>query len=139
MPVAPIAAAQQVSDVRVLAAVIRRGDRWLLCNRPAHKRHGGMWEFPGGKIEPGEDLLHAARRELSEELGVDVVAVGPVRFRSRDPGSAFVIEFVDTEISGEPSAGEHDEIRWVTLAGMRDLPLAPADDRFVVEGLSGSG
>jgi 8-oxo-dGTP pyrophosphatase MutT (NUDIX family) len=56
----------------VLAAVIRRQDRYLVCRRPAHKRHGGLWEFPGGKLEPGETLLEAARRELREELGAEV-------------------------------------------------------------------
>ena len=48
--------------MRVLAAVVRRDDRYLVCRRPAHKRHGGLWEFPGGKIHAGETLLGAARR-----------------------------------------------------------------------------
>src|SRR5690606_20769929 len=62
--------------IRVLAAVIRRDGRWLVCRRPAHKRHGGLWEFPGGKLEPGESLLEAATRELEEELAVRVTGVG---------------------------------------------------------------
>lgn len=117
--------------VRVLAAVIRRPDAWLLCLRPAHKRHGGLWEFPGGKLEPGESLMAAARRELREELGVTVTGVGSVRFARRDGDSPFVIEFVDVEISGEPQPIEHDEVRWVDAAAMRELPLAPADRQFV--------
>jgi 8-oxo-dGTP pyrophosphatase MutT (NUDIX family) len=56
-----------VSPIRVLAAVIRRNDRFLLCRRPSWKRHGGLWEFPGGKLEPGETPLEAAARELAEE------------------------------------------------------------------------
>ena len=56
--------------VRVLAAVIKRNERYLICKRPENKRHGGLWEFPGGKIEIGESNFEAAVRELREELGV---------------------------------------------------------------------
>jgi 8-oxo-dGTP diphosphatase len=117
--------------IRVLAAVISRDGRWLVCRRPAHKRHGGLWEFPGGKLEPGETLLAAACRELAEELGVQATRVGDVRFARRDPGSVFVIEFVDVEIDGEPAALEHDDVRWVDAAGLRRLDLAPTDRAFV--------
>jgi 8-oxo-dGTP pyrophosphatase MutT (NUDIX family) len=80
---------QEGTTVRVLAAVIRDADRYLVCLRPAHKRHGGLWEFPGGKLEPGETLFDAARRELKEELGVQVVAVEDLVFSTQDPGSPF--------------------------------------------------
>jgi len=53
-------------SVRVAAAVIERGGRLLVCQRPLGKRHGGLWEFPGGKLHEGEDLLAATTRELSE-------------------------------------------------------------------------
>jgi 8-oxo-dGTP diphosphatase len=72
--------------VRVLAAVIQVGERYLVCLRPSHKRHGGLWEFPGGKVEGDETLQDAARRELKEELGVGVVLTGECVFSSRDPG-----------------------------------------------------
>jgi 8-oxo-dGTP diphosphatase len=116
--------------VPVLAAVIRRGDRYLLAERPAHKRHGGLWEFPGGKLEPVESWLEAAARELREELDVEVVSVGEPIFRRRDPASAFEIVFVDVEIRGEPEALEHEQVRWVTVAEMAGLALAPADRAF---------
>ena len=116
--------------IRVLAAVIRDGDRYLVCLRPAHKRHGGCWEFPGGKLEPGETLLEAARRELHEELGVEVISVGESSFSRQDHGSAFLIEFVEVDISGTPRAREHDQIRWVTAQEMRNLRLAPTDEAF---------
>jgi mutator protein MutT len=118
-------------SVRVLAAVIRRGDRVLLCKRPSHKRHGGLWEFPGGKLEHGESLLDAARRELSEELGLQVTAVRETLFFCRDPGSEFVIEFVDVDVEGEPVAIEHEIVRWVRGEDMLGLNLAPADAAFV--------
>ena len=113
--------------MRVLAAVIRDGDRYLLCRRPRHKRHGGLWEFPGGKIEPGEGLLGAARREMKEELGLDVVAVGETLLSRRDPGSPFVIEFVPVQVRGTPQALEHEEIRWVAAGEATGLELAPSD------------
>lgn len=56
--------------------MIRRDGRYLVCRRPAQKRHGGLWEFPGGKIDDGESLLDAARRELAEELSINVIEVG---------------------------------------------------------------
>jgi mutator protein MutT len=114
----------------VLAAVIRRGDRYLLARRPAHKRHGGLWEFPGGKLEAGESWLDAARRELREELGVAVTGVAEPVYRRRDLTSPFEIVFVEVEIDGEPVALEHEEVRWVAAAEMATLELAPADAGF---------
>lgn len=118
-------------QIRVLAAVIQRDDRYLVCQRPAHKRHGGLWEFPGGKLEEGESLFEAARRELREELGVEVVSTRDTLFEASDAGSVFLIEFVPTEISGDPQCIEHADVRWLTLADMSTLDLAPTDRRFV--------
>lgn len=117
--------------MRVLAAVITRDGRCLLCRRPAHKRHGGLWEFPGGKLEPGETVVHAAQRELLEELGLEVLSVGDVACSVRDPGSSFLIEFVPVEVRGEPEALEHEALAWVELVETLSLPLAPSDRRFV--------
>jgi 8-oxo-dGTP diphosphatase len=116
--------------IRVIAAVIERGENVLVCLRPTQKRHGGLWEFPGGKIEPGESDFEAARRELNEELGVDVVSVGEVEFSMHDPGSAFVIDFVTVEIDGEPACLEHADLAWVTDDELQTLPLAPSDHRY---------
>ncbi len=88
---------------RVLAAVLEdSAGRLLVCRRPLHKRHGGLWEFPGGKFEEGESPLLAARRELREELGLDVESVGEQIYTSHDPGSAFVIEFYPVVAAGVP-------------------------------------
>lgn len=121
----------QTDLVRVIAAVVERGGHFLFCRRPSHKRHGGMWEFPGGKIEEGESDFEAASRELAEELGVTVRSMAPSRFTATDPGSHFVIEFMLVEIDGSPQCIEHSEIRWVSLAEMAHLDLAPSDRRFV--------
>ena len=118
-------------SIRVVAAVVRRGDRLLVCQRPAHKRHGGLWEFPGGKLEPGETIRDAARRELTEELDVVVRSVGEVEFSIADPGSHFVIEFHPVEIKGEPKCLEHSALAWLTPHELLDLPLAPSDRRYV--------
>ena len=124
-------AATDSEPIRVLAAVIRRGERLLLCRRPSHKRHGGLWEFPGGKLEPGESLLEAARREVLEELGAPAVFVGETLYVCSDPASPFVIEFVPVEIDGEPRALEHDDVRWLPLWEATGMELAPADAAFV--------
>ena len=117
--------------IAVLAAVARRADNYLVARRPAAKRHGGLWEFPGGKLNAGESWLDAARRELEEELGLDVRSVGRVLFERRDPGSAFVISFVETDAEGEPQPLEHEEVRWVALQELDALEWAPADRAFV--------
>jgi 8-oxo-dGTP diphosphatase len=116
--------------VRVLAAVIQVEERYLVCLRPRHKRHGGLWEFPGGKLEEGETLHEAARRELKEELGVEVSATGDCVFTCRDPDSPFRIEFVPVGILGDPQALEHEALRWVDHAELLRLPMAPSDRAF---------
>ena len=116
--------------MRVLAAVIRADGRYLLCRRPRHKRHGGCWEFPGGKLEPGETLLDAAKRELREELGLEVTSVGEPLLCRRDGDSPFVIEFVPVDVQGAPRPLEHEEVRWVGADEGTALSLAPSDAVF---------
>jgi 8-oxo-dGTP diphosphatase len=115
--------------VRVVAAVIERDGKVLVCRRPALKRHGGLWEFPGGKIEPDEDDLAALRRELREELAVEVVSVAEEVFRNDDGG--FSIAFIPTVIAGEPEPVEHEAILWALPADLARLELAPSDLLFV--------
>jgi 8-oxo-dGTP pyrophosphatase MutT (NUDIX family) len=119
------------TPIRVIAAVISRGDELFVCQRPLHKRHGGLWEFPGGKCEPGESDTDAARRELREELGVDVVSVGEPELIVADHGSPFAIVFVPVCIDGVPTCHEHIALAWGEPAELRNLPLAPSDRVFV--------
>src|SRR5437870_8881891 len=101
-----------MSSVRVIAAVIAKGDRLLVCRRAQHKRHGRLWEFPGGKLEPGEDDETAARRELAEELGLQVESVGEAELEIADAGSPFLIAFIPVEASGTPVCHEHSALAW---------------------------
>ena len=116
--------------IRVVAAVIERNGRLLLGQRPSGHRHGGLWEFPGGKVEPGEDDLDATRRELREELHVTVTAVGALLAEHRDPGTAFVIAFRRVEIAGEPRCLDHAELGWFAPDALPADALAPSDLRF---------
>jgi 8-oxo-dGTP diphosphatase len=125
--------------VRVVAAVIRRGGDLLVCQRPLHKRHGGMWEFPGGKCEPGESDADALRREIREELGAEVTAVGEPEFEAADAGAPFLIVFVPVEIRGEPEVHEHVGLVWGTAEKVAGLPLAPSDERYVAYLLNCAG
>ena len=122
--------------VPVIAAVIRNGERVLIALRPPHKRHGSLWEFPGGKVIGGESHLETAQRELAEELGVAVLSVGSPVFVARDPGSTFEIHFVETEINGEPMPIEHLALHWATSDELEALPLAPTDAAFVKQYLT---
>ena len=124
-----------MDEIPVVAAVIRSESRVLLGRRPEHKRHGGLWEFPGGKVDPGETDFQAVERELAEELDLRAVSVGGLLFESRDPEAPFLIRFVDVEVAGDPTALEHSEIGWFEPDALKDLPLAPSDARFVVEHL----
>ena len=118
-------------SIRVIAAVMASGDKLLVCQRPPHKRHGGLWEFPGGKLEPGEDDETAARRELAEELAIQVANVGKAELEVADAGSPFLIAFVPVEASGTPACHEHTALMWGTPAELALLPLAPSDRRYV--------
>ena len=118
-------------SIRVVAAVVTRDDRFLVCQRPSHKRHGGLWEFPGGKCEDGESDADAIRRELREELGVEAAIVGDEELAIEDDGSPFLIAFVPVAITGAPACHEHAALAWGTLEELATLPLAPSDRRFV--------
>ncbi|AMW04062.1 (deoxy)nucleoside triphosphate pyrophosphohydrolase [Gemmatimonas phototrophica] len=132
----------EVARLRVVAAVIRRGHdattEFLVCQRPLHKQHGGLWEFPGGKCEPGESDLEAIHRELREELGVDVGAVGAPLLVIADAQSRYDIVFLPTDILGEPQCLEHVAMQWGNWADLQQLSLAPSDLRFVQAQLTAS-
>lgn len=122
--------------IRVVAAVVERDGELLICQRPSHKRHGGLWEFPGGKVEPAENDFAAIRRELREELDVEVVSVDEPAFQSDDEGSRFSIVFLPTIISGVPRALEHEQVTWASIDKLSEMSLAPTDRRYVAHRMS---
>jgi 8-oxo-dGTP diphosphatase len=124
---------ETISDltIRVIAAIICRGDEMLVCRRPFEKRHGGLWEFPRGKCETGETLDDTARRKRREEQGVDVIEVGPYQLAIHDPGSPFLITFAPIGIAGEPTCHEHIALQWGRLEELALVPLAPSDRKLV--------
>ena len=121
----------EASAVPVVCGLIFRRGRVLVARRPEGKQLAGHWEFPGGKVEEGEDPTAALKRELMEELGCQIVITESwPKFRhTYDWGSIDLIPFV-CELaadSAEPVAHEHSALDWVSLRKLGSLPLAPAD------------
>ena len=105
-----------VPEIVVVAAIIPDGDdRLCLSRRPEHKHQGGLWEFPGGKVEPGEGLDHALARELHEELGLESVRSRPfLTVRHRYPDLAVTLHFREvTAYQGEAHGREGQPVEWV--------------------------
>jgi 8-oxo-dGTP diphosphatase len=124
--------------VRVVAAVLRdeRG-RVLIAQRPAGKHMGGYWEFPGGKIAPGESGEQALARELAEELGVSLRRCHPL-LQLRHDYADRVVEldvFMVDDYCGEPAGLEAQALKWVAAAELGGQALLPAD-RPIVEVLN---
>ena len=114
----------------VVAAVIRDGDRILACRRGPGKDAAGRWEFPGGKVEPGETPEAALARELGEELGVDA-RIGRLVDRTVTVAGGRAIDlacYAATLTGGRPAGStDHDELRWVRPEELRTLDWADAD------------
>lgn len=111
----------------VAVAPIATDGRVLLQRRRLDRAHGGLWEFPGGKIEPGESPEAAARREIAEELGVDldVRDLHPVSFASDPPH--IVLLYICREWRGEPRCLDAEEIAWFAPEALARLAMPPLD------------
>jgi len=114
---------------QVTAAVIRRDERVLITCRPAHGLLGGLWEFPGGKQQEGEDLSTCLRREIREELGVEI-AVGEqlgVFLHAYTHFRVTLHAFHCTLVQGEPRPIQAADLRWVALAELSQYPMGKID------------
>ena len=119
--------------VEVVAALLVRGGRFLACQRPPHKARGGLWEFVGGKVEPGETKEQALIRECQEELAV-TVAVRDV-FMEVDhvyPDLTVHLTLFNASIvEGIPQKIEHNDLRWITVEEIDQYEFCPADEEIL--------
>lgn len=119
--------------VRVVAALIRNGKKFLICRRPAHKARGLLWEFVGGKVEKGETKEQALIRECREELDV-TVKVGDVftELTHEYPDITVDLTLFNAEIeSGEIKLLEHSAIDWITPDEIENFEFCPADENIL--------
>ena len=125
--------AEQERSVPVVAALIWDKDRFLICQRPAHKARGLLWEFVGGKVEPGETKAQALVRECREELDVEL-EVGPVfmELTHAYPDMTVRLTLFHAAIRrGEPKLLEHNDLRWITPAEIPQYAFCPADKEIL--------
>ncbi len=118
------------TPVEVVAAVIERPDgHFLLAQRPAGKVYAGYWEFPGGKVEPGEPLAAAIARELHEELGIEVEIAHPwiVRIYTYPHAKVRLNFFRVRAWHGEPHGKEQQQLAWQHASALDVAPLLPAN------------
>ena len=116
----------------VVAAVIEDTDRFLVTRRQPGVHLAGMWEFPGGKIDPDETDEQALRRELLEELGVEAEVGGRVhRTEHAYPDRTIELRFYSCDLKGTPRPALGQEMRWVPRAELRSLKFPPADSELI--------
>ncbi len=119
----------------VAAALIDADGRVLIAQRPEGKQLAGLWEFPGGKVEPGERPEETLIRELHEELGITVkeACLAPLTFASHayDDFHLLMPLYVCRRWEGTPRALDAQAIKWVHPNRLRDYPMPPADEPLI--------
>lgn len=122
---------QKITEV--VAALIWDGDRFMICQRPAHKARGLLWEFVGGKVEPGETKQQALIRECREELAV-TVSVGDVFMEvvHAYPDITVQLTLYHAAIAeGIPQKLEHADLQWITPYQIPQYDFCPADEEIL--------
>lgn len=117
----------------VVAALIWDGPKFMICQRPAHKTRGLLWEFVGGKVEPGETKPQALIRECQEELAVEL-SVGDVFmdvFHEYPDLTVHLTLFHASIAHGKPQKLEHNDIRWISVSQIPDYDFCPADEEIL--------
>ena len=123
--------------VHVAVGVIEDGQgRILIARRPTHVHQGGLWEFPGGKVDDGEDVIRALRRELHEEVGIEVSQTQPLISIEHDYGDKQVWLDVHrvTAFQGEAHGREGQPVQWVAVDNLRDFEF-PAANRSIINAI----
>jgi 8-oxo-dGTP diphosphatase len=119
----------------VACALVDADGRVLLSKRPEGKALAGLWEFPGGKLEAGENPENCLVRELHEELGITVkpACLSPLTFASHkyDAFHLFMPLYICRRFEGIPVGREGQEIKWVKPRHMREFPMPPADEPLI--------
>lgn len=119
----------------VVAALIWDGDKFMICQRPAHKARGLLWEFVGGKVELGETKEDALIRECKEELNI-LLSVGDVFMDVVHEYSDLTVHltlFNATIAEGEPNKLEHNDIQWITPSEIQNYDFCPADKEILMK------
>ena len=117
----------------VAAALIWEGEKFMICQRPANKARGLLWEFVGGKVEPGETKRQALVRECREELAV-TVSVGDVFMEVIHEYPDITVRltlFNATIAEGTPKMLEHTDIKWITPSEIPNYAFCPADEEIL--------
>ena len=120
--------------VEVVGAIIKDGDRYLVGQRAATKAQGGLWEFMGGKIEPGETPEQALARECREELALEIEnehIIDSVVHEYPEKTIRLTLISCSPKSGSIPKALEHQQIRWVTRAERDIMDFAPADIELI--------
>ena len=119
----------------VACALVDADRRVLIAQRPEGKSMAGLWEFPGGKVEPGETPEAALIRELAEELEIETkeACLAPLSFASHSYESFHLLMplYVCRKWQGTPQTREHKTLKWVRPPALRDYPMPPADDPLI--------
>lgn len=118
----------------VALALVSPDGKVLMQQRPLNKAHGGLWEFPGGKLEPGETPEQAIVREIDEELGVSIESANllPLSFASERPGAGkrpvLLLLYIASNWQGAPTALEAGtQVKWASVDELLALPMPPLD------------
>lgn len=116
----------------VAAAILNEHNQVLYTQRPAGKLMAGLWEFPGGKIEPGETAEQALQRELQEEIDIQVDASDmiPLTFASQEYDTFIMLMplYICRKWSGAIQPQENQQYEWVNIENLKDYPMPPADE-----------
>lgn len=119
--------------IEVVAALIWKDDKFLICQRPENKVLGLLWEFVGGKVENGETKEQALIRECREELGI-TLSIGEVFMDVIHEYPDFTVHmtlFNASIAEGEPQKLEHNDIRWITVHEIPQFDFCPADEKIL--------